>query len=100
MSRYKELQEQIALLQKQAEEARQQEVAAVIAEIKAKMDEYGITPQDLGFSSRRRSRGKTNKGQPRYRNPSTGETWTGIGRKPAWLREALSQGKTLADFAI
>lgn len=100
MSRYKELLEQIAALQKQAEEVRQQETAAVIAEIKAKMAEYGITLQDIGAGGRRRGRGKASVGQPKYRNPDTGETWTGIGRKPGWLAQALSQGKTLADFAI
>lgn len=100
MSRYKELQEQIAALQKQAEEARQQEIAAIIAEIKAKMAEYGITLQDLGAGGRRRGRAKASAGQPKYRNPATGETWTGKGRKPGWLVQALAQGKSLADFAI
>lgn len=100
MSRYKELQEQIAALQKQAEEVRQQEIAAVVADIKAKMAEYGITLQDLGAAGRRRSRAKASVGQPKYRNPATGETWTGKGRKPGWLVQALAQGKSLADFAI
>lgn len=100
MSRYKELQEQIAALQKQAEEARQQEIAAVVADIKAKMAEYGITLQDLGAGGRRRGRAKASVGQAKYRNPATGETWTGKGRKPGWLVQALAQGKSLADFAI
>lgn len=100
MSRYKELQEQIAALQRQAEEVRQQEIAAVIAEIKAKMAEYGISLQDLGGGTRRRGRGKATVGQPKYRDPATGETWTGKGRKPKWLVEALAQGKSLADFSI
>ncbi|MFN3593197.1 MAG: H-NS family nucleoid-associated regulatory protein [Thiobacillaceae bacterium] len=38
--------------------------------------------------------------QAKYRNPATGETWTGKGRKPGWLVQALAQGKSLADFAI
>lgn len=100
MSRYKELQAQIAALQKQAELARQEEIAVVVAEIKAKMAEYGITLQDLGAGGRRRGRGRPSVGQPKYRNPSTGETWTGKGRKPRWLTEALAQGKSLADFSI
>lgn len=100
MSRYKELQEQIAALQRQAEEVRQQEIAGAIAEIKAKMAEYGISLQDLGASPRRRSRAKAAVGQPRYRDPATGETWTGKGRKPKWLVDALAQGKNLADYSI
>lgn len=100
MSRYKELQAQIAALQKEAEEVRKQEIVAVMAEIKAKMAEYGITLQDLEASFRRRGRSKADMGQAKYRNPATGETWSGKGRKPAWLVQALAQGKSLDDFAI
>lgn len=100
MSRYKELQAQIAALQKEAEEVRQQEIAAVVADIKAKMAEYGITLQDLEAGPRRRSRAKASEGHAKYRNPATGETWSGKGRKPGWLVQALAQGKSLADFAI
>jgi len=100
VSRYKELLEQIADLQRQAEEARKQEIAVVMADIKAKMAEYGITLQDLGAGGRRRARPRASVGQAKYRNPATGETWTGKGRKPGWLVEALAQGKSLADFAV
>lgn len=30
---------------------------------------------------------------PRYRDPKTGETWSGIGRRPKWM-----QGKEKEDF--
>lgn len=100
VSRYKELQEQIAILQKQAEEARKQEIASVVAEIKAKMAEYGITVEDLGPAARGRGRKKTTGGVPKYRNPATGEHWTGIGRKPAWMVQALEQGRSMDDFKI
>ena len=37
----------------------------------------------------------------KYRNTDNSqETWTGRGRKPTWLVEALSAGKNLEDFAI
>ena len=37
----------------------------------------------------------------KYRNDEdSNETWTGRGRKPTWLVEALSAGKRLEDFAI
>jgi ParB/RepB/Spo0J family partition protein len=36
----------------------------------------------------------------RYRQPLTGETWSGRGQTPAWLRAALEQGKALADFDL
>ena len=40
-------------------------------------------------------------GQARFRNPSDdAQTWTGRGRKPKWIADALSGGKSLDDFRI
>ena len=37
----------------------------------------------------------------KYRNTDNNEeTWTGRGRKPTWLVDALSAGRNLNDFAI
>ncbi|WP_352339028.1 H-NS histone family protein [Psychrobacter sp. 16-MNA-CIBAN-0192] len=37
----------------------------------------------------------------KYRNTANSdETWTGRGRKPTWLVEALAAGSKLEDFAI
>ena len=47
MTTYKELQSQIEKLQKEAEQARKTELANAIAEIHAKMKEYGISAEDL-----------------------------------------------------
>ena len=35
---------------------------------------------------------------PKYRNPETGDTWTGRGLKPKWLEQALAEGRALAEF--
>ena len=38
---------------------------------------------------------------PKYRHPENPEvTWTGRGRRPAWIAEGLASGKKLEDFAI
>lgn len=38
---------------------------------------------------------------PKYANPAdSDQTWTGRGRKPKWVVEALATGKTLEDLAI
>lgn len=34
-----------------------------------------------------------------YRDPITGETWSGRGLKPLWLRQQLDAGRSLSDFA-
>lgn len=36
----------------------------------------------------------------KYRNAATGETWSGKGLQPRWLKVALASGKTLADFDV
>ncbi len=37
----------------------------------------------------------------KYRNSENDqETWTGRGRKPTWLIDALAAGKDLEDFAV
>lgn len=44
---------------------------------------------------------KPAKAEPKYRHPENPEmTWSGRGRKPSWIVEALEAGKTLDDFAI
>ena len=44
---------------------------------------------------------KRQKNPPKYRNPENpGMTWTGMGRKPKWVIDALNAGKSLDDLLI
>lgn len=44
---------------------------------------------------------KGSKGAPKYANPADpSQTWTGRGRKPNWVNDALESGKSLDDLAI
>lgn len=36
---------------------------------------------------------------PKYRSPA-GETWTGRGKRPNWLKEAITAGSKVEDFRI
>jgi DNA-binding protein H-NS len=36
----------------------------------------------------------------KYRNPETGDAWTGRGLKPKWVEAALAEGKSLDDLLI
>lgn len=37
----------------------------------------------------------------KYRNPENAvQTWSGRGRRPGWVNEALANGRALADLAI
>lgn len=87
MTTYKELQAQIEKLQQQAEEVRQKEIASAIAEIKAKMQEYGITAVDLGATSKKKIVKSRPAVEAKYRNDATGETWSGRGKSPKWITD-------------
>ncbi len=100
MSTYRELQEQIAELQKQAEDARRQEVATVVAGIKAKIAEFGITAEDLGYATKGKGRGKASTAAAKYRDPVSGKQWNGKGRKPGWLADAIANGRDANEFLI
>jgi DNA-binding protein H-NS len=100
MATYAELKAQAEALLAQAEQLRKQERAAVIAEIRARMAEYGITAQDLVSGSARKGRGARAKGEIKYRGPN-GETWSGgPGRKPAWVREILAAGGNIENYRV
>lgn len=38
--------------------------------------------------------------ETKYRNVSTGDSWTGRGPRPRWLRDALTAGASLEDFLV
>ncbi|ACD18210.1 H-NS histone family protein [Paraburkholderia sp. 22099] len=87
MSQYADLKAQIAKLQAQAEEARRTEIDNVVADIRQKIAEYGLTAQDLGFAVAAK-RGRPPKKAPlpaKYQDPKSGNTWSGRGKPPKWI---------------
>lgn len=99
------LEKQQADLDKQLAEARRAERAGVIAQIRSLMAEHGLSLADLNGKSAAPKAPKTSanagrKVAPKYRNPSTGETWTGRGLQPNWVKAAVASGKKLEEFAI
>jgi DNA-binding protein H-NS len=101
MTTYNELLKQIEALTKQAEDLRKNEVAGVIADIKAKMQEYSITLADLGGGpARSKKAASSGKVAVKYRNVATGETWSGRGRTPKWLSDAEAGGAKKEDFLV
>lgn len=64
------------------------------AEMQARAEELGLTPSDL-FPSEPKT-----KAAPKYKDPDTGKTWSGKGKKPNWVVDALNAGKSLDDLLI
>ncbi|WP_176060244.1 H-NS histone family protein [Paraburkholderia sp. BCC1876] len=82
MARYKELLEQKRDLERLIEEARRGEAAAALETVRNIVAEFGLTAEDV-FGKRRK--GSAVPATPKYRNPETGDTWSGRGRVPLWL---------------
>lgn len=92
-----------------AEEKRKEKLddakSALMEEFSRKAAELGVTVNELyGRSAElagpRSRKPRKDAGQPagvKYRGP-LGETWSGRGRRPGWLNEALARGKSVADF--
>ncbi|WP_423383551.1 H-NS histone family protein [Burkholderia sp. LMG 32019] len=96
---YAEVNAEIATLQQEAAQLRAEEIKAVIADVRAKVAEYGLTEQDV-FGRKRASRttGTTRakvEAAPKYQDPKTGATWTGRGRAPAWIADVKNRNRFL-----
>ena len=102
MSNIAHLLEQKAALEKQIADAQRQERTHAIAQVRSLMAQYGLTAADLaGKSAAAPAKAKSSgKVAAKYRNAATGETWSGRGLQPKWLKAALAGGKHLSDFAI
>lgn len=92
-----------AALDKEIVEARKQEKASAISQVRALMDAHGLTMADIAAKPGTRgskSGGKGAKVPAKFRNKATGETWSGRGLQPKWLRAAIAAGANLDDFAV
>ena len=67
--------------------------------LEAKAKEMGFSLAELlGDAPKERKRGTV---AAKYCHPENSSlTWTGRGRKPKWVAEALAAGKALSDLAV
>lgn len=93
---------------KEAERAAAEKTKELFLQMRDLAAKHGMSVEDVvaGNTRKRRARGtgpavNKPKSPPKYRNPKDPEkTWTGKGRKPGWIVDALAKGKKLEDFAI
>lgn len=102
MATLQDLLNQKAALDKEIETTRRNEKAEAIAKVKALMSEYQLTMADLSIKNggKPSTGGKGGKVAAKYRNTATGETWSGRGLQPKWLKAALASGRKLEDFGV
>ena len=95
---YKDLLQQREALEKAIADARQREVSDAVSRVRALVAEYGLTSHDVfpaGRAAKSAGTKSTGKVAPKYRDPATGQTWTGRGKAPKWI-----DGKDRAAFTI
>ena len=86
----------------------QQKITVAISERKAAdaqatREQLRAMAEKAGFDLKELFGGKRAKGASvaKYRNPKdTSQTWTGRGRKPNWLVDAVKKGAKIDSFAI
>lgn len=108
MPKLSDLLAQKAALDKQIESARRDARQAAIAQVRTLMAEHGLTAADLqgkakpkaAAKGKPKAAGSGKKVAPKYRDPATGDTWSGRGLQPRWLKAALATGRTLQEFAL
>lgn len=85
MPTYKELLAQRKNLEAQIEAARNSEIQDALSTIQSLVKEFGLTSSDVFPVGRAKSASKGTTVAPKYRDPSTGATWTGRGKPPLWI---------------
>lgn len=99
----KELQKET---ERQMQRIRGEKVKEVRDMIKEMAQENDLSIEEIiepwakkGKNAGRKKRGGTV--PPKYRNPGNpSETWTGRGKKPAWVEEAIAAGQSLESMLI
>lgn len=82
---YKDLLAQRATLEAQIEAARKSEIGTAVQQIKGLIATYGLTQDDIFPQAKAKAtRGSID---PKYRDPETGQTWTGRGKPPVWIKD-------------
>ena len=81
--------------------AKKQEVAAKVRKL---AQDNGLDISDLMAADKtKKPKAKKTRGKvaPKYKNPAnSADTWTGRGRQPLWVADAVMSGKSLEDLLI
>lgn len=71
------------------------------AAAEAAVRELGFSLQDVVEGGKGKGKKGSSQAAPKYRNPNDPtQTWSGRGRRPAWILEHVENGGNLEDFAI
>jgi DNA-binding protein H-NS len=75
--------------------------ASFLDEVKARAASLGVSLADLvGLGSGKKDGKSAGQTPAKYRNPKTGETWSGRGRPSKWVTELEATGRKREEFAV
>lgn len=102
----KHLRNEVEATERHLDGLREQARRLALADLQAKVIEFDIQPSDLVWPPRPKP--KREKDAPdlrafvpvKYRNPATGDTWTGRGTMPRWLVDLTKAGSSLDAFRV
>lgn len=101
MASLQELLAQKDALEREIENTKKQARGEAIAKVRALMTEYGLTLTDLSSKASGKAGPRAgSKVAIKYRNATTGDTWSGRGLQPKWLKAALAAGRKISEFAV
>lgn len=101
MASLQELLAQKEALDREIENTKKQARGEAIGKIRTLMQEYGLTVADLNAKTSGKVGARAgSKVAVKYRNTATGDTWSGRGLQPKWLKAALAAGRKISDFAV
>lgn len=87
-------------LKGEIEKAKQARHAENIEKVRHLMDVLGVTLSDLKSTEKAAKKARVTgaKLPPKYRDPATGETWSGRGSVPNWVKAYEAQGRKREEF--
>jgi DNA-binding protein H-NS len=107
MSEYQAIMAQISELEKQAESIRAREKAQVLETIGGLCKDHSLTLSDIRplvskerKTNQQRSHPTAGISLPAKYQDGNGNSWTGRGVKPLWLRDALASGRSLESMKV
>jgi DNA-binding protein H-NS len=74
--------------------------ASFLDEVKARAATLGMSLADLVGLGGGKTAGAPGPTGVKYRNPKTGETWSGRGRPARWITELEAKGQKRENFAV
>ena len=100
----------IAAAERQRKAKRESDKKELVEEFRAKAEAMGLSLRQLlgpsaqpgrppGAARQARKDAPKALAPAKYRNPETGETWSGRGRMPRWLALAEGHGRSRDEFA-